>query len=327
MGKHTHTHTLTMQSLLSLITVLTVALSSPIKRQAVVTVTVTAGAPQVTPSASLSESQSQPLSQPTGSNSGSVDFTRGITYSPYNNDGSCKSQSQVASDLAPLSSYNVIRIYNTDCSQAQNVYAGLAAGQRIMMGIYNLDELTSSVQTIIATFQNNWDVLHSVTVGNEAVLNGVATVDQVVAAIGQVRSALSAAGYNGPIATVDAQNIIESNPQLCEASDFAGANTQAYFSGQSSSTAGSFTSSQLSMLAAACPGKPIIITESGWPTAGPANGDAVPSVQDQQIALQGITEAAPTNLILFTAYNDYWKVSGSQDATVDSVEPYFGIVN
>lgn len=281
--------------------------------------------PTVVPSASTPIADPSAISSdvaestPTGSTTG-ITFGQGVSFSAYNADGSCMSASDVAQRVAELSQYDVIRLYDTDCSQVQNVAAAIGSHQRIMAGIYYMDQIQQSVDILSTAFPGGWDQCHSVTVGNELVLNGQATPDQVVGYIQQAREALAAVGYSGPVATVDAQNVIEANPSLCEASDFVGANTQAFFSGQSSSEAGTFTTTQIGLLQSACPGKEVLITESGWPHEGSPNGQSIPSPQDETAALAAITEAVTSNLILFTAFDDPWKSPGEF-----GVEPYFGI--
>ena len=46
---------------------------------------------------------------------------KGITYSPYSDNGGCKSESQIASEVAKLSGFDVIRLYGVDCSQVEAV--------------------------------------------------------------------------------------------------------------------------------------------------------------------------------------------------------------
>lgn len=58
--------------------------------------------------------------------------------------------------------------------------------------------------------------------------------------------------------------------------------------------------------AAGCTGKEIRFTECGWPTAGAANGKAIPSLENQRIAISKTLEAFP-DAILFTAFDDLWK--------------------
>lgn len=63
------------------------------------------------------------------------------------------------------------------------------------------------------------------------------------------------------------------------------------------------------------------IAETGWPTKGGVNGKAIPSVENQKIAISAIIKAKP-NTILFTAFDDDWKED--TDAT-KGTEKHWGI--
>lgn len=111
---------------------------------------------------------------------------------------------------------------------------------------------------------------------------------------------------------------------MCGA-DFAGANAQsvfflqdsscserirsAFFDGSPSSHAESFISGTVvPALRAACPGKDIRITESGWPSRGGQIGAAVASINDERTALQGLNCAARGVTLYAFEYDDQlWK--------------------
>lgn len=62
-------------------------------------------------------------------------------------------------------------------------------------------------------------------------------------------------------------------------------------------------------------------SETGWPTQGGANGKAIPSVENQRIAVNAIIEAKP-DTILFTAFDDDWKEDTDQ---TKGTEKFWGI--
>ena len=66
----------------------------------------------------------------------------GMAYSPYNADGSCKTQDQVNKDFEPLNDYSMIRIYGTDCDQVTTVgNAAKAKGMKLFTGIFDIDQV------------------------------------------------------------------------------------------------------------------------------------------------------------------------------------------
>lgn len=247
---------------------------------------------------------------------------KGITYSPYNSDGSCKSASAVKSDLEQLSDYLLIRIYGVDCSQVENVLAGLADGQKLFVGIYYVDAISDAVSTIASAVElYGWDVIDTVSVGNELVNGGEATVSQVQSYVDEARSALTSAGYSGKVVSVDTFIAVINNPGLCDISDYVAVNAHPYFDGGvTAEEAGAWVLSQIQRVSAACGGKDVFITETGWPTQGSTYGKAVPSASNQAIVLAGISEECGNDVTFFTAYNDLWKQPGSY-----GVEQYWGI--
>ncbi|KAL6943322.1 putative 17 glucosidase scw10 [Hanseniaspora osmophila] len=249
----------------------------------------------------------------------------GIVYSPYNSDGTCKSTSEVASDLAPLSEYGVIRIYGTDCNQVANVLAGKSSNQKVFAGIFYMNDIEGCVSTIASAVKStgsSWDDIHTVSVGNELVNNGEATVDQIGEYVSTARSALTSAGYSGSVVSVDTFIAVINNPGLCEHSDYMAVNAHAYFDyNTAAADAGPWVLEQVQKVWYACEGsKNVLITESGWPSQGETYGLAVPSDENQKTAIASIQDTCGDDVIFYSAYNTLW-----QDAGAYGVNKYFGI--
>lgn len=249
---------------------------------------------------------------------------KGITYSPYNADGSCKSASEVASDLSALTDFGIIRLYGVDCDQVSNVLQAKTSSQKLFLGIYYVDAIESGVETIKAAVEEygSWDDIYTVSIGNELVNDGEATVSQISEYVSTGRSALEAAGYTGPVVSVDTFVAVINNPGLCNYSDYMAVNAHAYFDKYTvAANAGPWLLQQIQRVWSACGGKKdVVIVESGWPSKGDTYGVAVPSKANQKAAISSIIETCGDDTILFTAYNDYWKADGDY-----GVEKYWGI--
>ncbi|KAK9363511.1 glycoside hydrolase superfamily [Lipomyces starkeyi] len=258
------------------------------------------------------------------SSSGSFSGSKGIVYSPYNADGTCKSASQVASDIAEFESYSLIRLYGVDCAQVENVWAAISSSQKLFIGVYDVTQLDSAISTISsAAGTYGWDQVYTVAIGNELVNSGTYAAAEVVGFVNTGRSLLRAAGYEGPVVTVDTFVAVIANPSLCAASDYAAVNCHAFFDGGVvAADSGPFVQTQIGRVSAVCPGQDVLITESGWPKQGQNNGVAVPSVPNQHAALASLLEYVADQLIEFTAFNDYWKSPGEF-----GVEQYWGILD
>jgi exo-beta-1,3-glucanase (GH17 family) len=239
----------------------------------------------------------------------------GVTYSPYKGGGGCKSASEVDADFALFAEdFSIVRLYGVDCDQVAAAYAAAKKyGNKLFLGIYDITAVPQAVSTMAAGVNNDWSVVDTVSVGNELVNSGAASVGQVLAALSQARTALSAAGYTGPVVTVDTFVAAEHNPALCDQSDYCAVNVHPFFDPNTGpDQAGSFVTSTIATLRSKLsdPRKRIVVTETGWPWKGSANGAAVPGLDQQTAALtsiKGAFSSNPADCILFTAFNDLWK--------------------
>jgi exo-beta-1,3-glucanase (GH17 family) len=217
----------------------------------------------------------------------------------------------------------MVRIYGTDCEQVPSVIkAAKAKGMKVFAGIYDISQVESEAQTLIDAAKNDWDMIDTVSVGNEVVNNG-GSVSDVVNAINTARSMLKSAGYNGKVVTVDTFSAIIDNPELCKASDFAAANCHAFFNADTTAeNAGQYVADQAAQVKKACGGMDTMITESGWPSRGDSNGAAVPSEANQKAAISSLRAAFSDNIVLFSAFDDLWKTN---TAATFNAEQYWGI--
>ena len=221
-----------------------------------------------------------------------------------------------------MKGFDVVRLYGVDCNQIANVVAA-KTGMKLFIGIFDINSIQSEVQTIASAINNDWSLVQTVSVGNELVNSGGASVGAVVSAIGTARTLLKAAGYTGPVVTVDTMVAMQSNPELCIASDFCAINCHAFFdSNTQASGAGAFVQGWMEKVSQAANGKLTIVTESGWPSQGNSNGAAVPSPQNQQTALSSIQSTIPSNVILYSAFNTLWKTNS---ASTFGAEQYWGM--
>jgi exo-beta-1,3-glucanase (GH17 family) len=257
----------------------------------------------------------------------------GLSYSPYLASGDCKTEEQVAEDFAgipDIGQYSIVRLYGTDCNQVATVLPSIQKyGLKLFAGIYDLGTLSSEIATIVAAANGDWSSVDTISIGNELVNSGTASPEVVVAAIGTARGLLQTAGYTGNVVTVDTLVASRANPSLCDASDYCAVNCHPFFDGGVvASGSGSFLTTQIGTLQDVLSNKnqKVVITETGWPSQGSANGVAVPSVANQAAALSSIRGAFasnPEDVILFTSYNDMWKTNS---ADTFNAEQYWGFL-
>ncbi|KAE8358915.1 glycoside hydrolase superfamily [Aspergillus caelatus] len=252
----------------------------------------------------------------------------GISYAPYNNDGTCRSVDRINEDLDKISTdYSYVRIYGVDCDQTKNIVsAARQRNLRVFAGLFDLQDFPSSLDQIISAAAGDWSIFHTISIGNELVNKGQNPQD-VVNAVHTARAKLRTAGYQGPVVTVDTFSILLRHPQLCEASDYCAANCHAFFdANQTPDNAGKYALEQANRISAAAGGKRTVIAESGWPNRGQANGKAVPSAWNQAIALYALGYSfrdRKEDMVLFSAFDDLWK---QDEPGTYGAEKFWGIM-
>lgn len=283
-------------------------------------------------SPSSSASSAAPASSSSSSPSSGDAKGFGFSYTPYNGDNSCKSQDQVNKDFEAIpSGYSRVRLYGTDCNQVSNVLSvAKSKGLTIFAGVYNIDNLSQEIEKISSAANGDWSTFDTVSIGNELVNSGAASPEKVVDAVNTARGQLRSAGFTGPVVTVDTLVASRANPSLCDASDFCAVNCHPFFdSNVEAQNSGAFLESQIPTLQSklANPSQKIVITETGWPSQGETNGKAVPSSTNQAAAISSIKSAFSSNpgqVILFTAFNDMWKVSSAAQFKAEQFWGFLG---
>lgn len=239
-----------------------------------------------------------------------------ITYSPYNDDQTCKSKDQVTADIKDIAAagFKNIRLYSSDCGSLDTVIPACKTYEiKIIFGIFIRDTSCRADEDYerIAKW-GEWEHVAMFVVGNEALFQGFCQADQFASYIGEIKQKLRDSGYQGPVTTTEPLNILEQHYQvLCPVMDVVSINCHPYFNPDvTADQAGPFLNSQLKRAEELC-GKTGYVLEAGWPNAGNSNGKAIASPDAQKTAFNSLLESCPTERIcLFTWRNDKWKQPG-----------------
>ncbi|KAG9601895.1 glycoside hydrolase family 17 protein, partial [Aureobasidium melanogenum] len=286
---------------------------------------------------SAASSSKAPASSAAASN-GSGPQGYGIVYSPYADNGDCKSQDDVNSDFAKImayaqnngDTYDFVRIYGTDCNQVSTVLNVCEKYDlKIFAGVYNIwtpSAFTEELSILTKAANGDWSRFNTISIGNEVVNQGKVAAGDVKGLVDQARGVLNGAGYTGPIVAVDTLVAMVANgADLCGASDYVAVNSHPFFDGSVlPENTGEWLLKGMEEVSSVCNGKETWITETGWPTQGDTNGVAVPSVQNQKSTISSMKSVVSSNIIWFTAFNDMWKTNS---ASTFNAEQYWGMCN
>jgi glucan 1,3-beta-glucosidase len=218
---------------------------------------------------------------------------------------------QIAEDLAQLAKIsNCVRTYSIENGLDQ--VPGLAAkvGLKVMQGIWlGSDRFKNQAQisTVIALTKQYPDVISSVVVGNEVLLRGEMTTADLAAIIRSVKAQVSV-----PVTYADVWEYWLRNPEIYDAVDFVTIHILPYWEDFPirASYAASHVDAIRKQVAAAFPGKEILIGETGWPSEGRMRAGALPSRTNQARVVSEILSMAKREnfrVNLIEAYDQPWK--------------------
>jgi exo-beta-1,3-glucanase (GH17 family) len=250
----------------------------------------------------------------------------GMTFSPYTSSGECMTKSEVTNNLKVINEkgFDLVRVYSTDCNSLEYIGSACKAlGMKMILGVYIESTGTSGAQEQVEAIAEwaQWSMVELIVVGNEAVSSGYVTAAELASFITSSKSSFTSAGYTGQVTTTEPIDVWEEygTSDLCSPVDIVGANIHPFFnSATTAAQAGAFALSEYKILEKLC-SKDVLNLETGWPSAGNANGDAVPGVAEQETAIKAIAKAIGSKSIFFSYANDEWKSPGEFD-----VEQHWG---
>ncbi|RMZ66752.1 beta-glucosidase 5 [Pyrenophora seminiperda CCB06] len=275
-------------------------------------------------------------SKPTGGsydNSGHI-VTNGdkwsMTYTPYAENGDCKTADAVAADIKKIAElgFTTIRSYSTDCGVFEHVVPACQEhGLKVIYGIF-LEAGGKGGKGPFSDYANEQlkaitdnapkDSVAMVIVGNEFLFNNYGTPEELGSYIDYVRNQLNGAGFPSSIAVTTTEPVgtwEEKGAALCSHIDVFCAQIHPFFTPTvSASGAGDFAAQQLAQAAKVCPEAAAAgsyISEIGWPSNGLPNGDAVPGEEEQKIAIKSILEKVGSEACMFALVDDSWKAAGA----------------
>ena len=279
---------------------------------------------------------------------------QGFNYGATNTDNSPVTESQFQNDfttaqnLVGASGFASARIYTliqagTTNTPTEAIQAAINTKTTLLLGLWGsggqsgLDNELAALSSALTQYGSAFtDLIAGISVGSEDLyrisptgienMSGVGAGPDVISSyISQVRNAIAGTGASSkPVGHVDTWTawVNSSNDAVISASDFIGMDAYPYFQ---NTMANAITDGYSLFFAAydatvsAAGGKPVWVTETGWPISGPTENQAVPSTENAQTYWDAVGCGR-----LFGQVNTWWYTL--QDAFPTTPSPSFGIV-
>lgn len=248
----------------------------------------------------------------------------GISFSPYvegQGPGTVITSEQIESRLDVIAD-SVKWIRSFSCTDGNQLIPKIAKsrGLKTLVGAWldddlenNEDEINNLIEVAKA---GNVDIA---AVGNEVLLRGDLTEQQLIAYIQRVKEALPdiEVGY------VDAYYEFELHPDIVDACDVVLANCYPFWEGCALEYSILYMKDMYNRAIRSGRGKKVIIAETGWPNQGPEEWGAVPSVENAMKYFIGTyqwAEEEQIDVFYFSSFDEAWKVDKE-----GGVGPHWGL--
>ncbi len=170
------------------------------------------------------------------------------------------------------------------------------------------------VAALIQTAQKSFPTTRALIVGNETLLFNRLSKKELKTRLRQVRRSVSV-----PVTTAEPWHIWRDHPDLVPEVDFICLHVHPYWEvpPQSIENAAAFVVARFQEIQTLYPSVPVVIGETGWPSKGPPNENAVPSPTNQKrffLELDGLAKSAGILWFGFELFDESWKEEGGVGA-------------
>ena len=241
----------------------------------------------------------------------------GICFSPYlegQDIGDILSEEQIQKRINVISPYTKwVRSFS--CTDGNELIPKVAHGKglKTMVGAWISDDKAQNeieIEALINLAQKGY--VDIAVVGNEVLMRNELTEDEVLNYINRVKEALPdiKVGY------VDAYYQFHERPNLVEVCDVILANCYPFWEGSNIDQASSYLKQMYTVTKNISKGKPVIITETGWPNKGQNTQDAEPSSNNAMkyfINASNWARQEEIKMFYFSSFDESWKVHHEGD--------------
>ena len=251
---------------------------------------------------------------------------QGFSFSPFRAEqsplkGIYPTEAQIDADLALLEGKtHAIRSYTVEDVLVKIPELAKKHNVNVAFGVWidkNIERNQSYMQRFLETAAKSTNIVRGV-VGNEVLLRGELSVDELAAYLDQARDALDI-----PIGTAEPWHVWIKYHELAEHVDYIAVHMLPYWEGVHIDHAVDYVVDKINLLKNLFPDKPIVIGEVGWPSNGRTRQSAVASPANQAIFLRRFLARAEREKYIYyvmEAFDQPWKRD-----TEGAVGAYWGV--
>lgn len=241
----------------------------------------------------------------------------GICFSPYEegqNIGDILSKDQIRRRMAIVAPHTKwVRSFS--CTEGNEFIpeAAREKGLKVMAGAWiDADRANNEkeIEALITLAKKRY--VDVAVVGNEVLLRNDLTKQELLDYLHRVKKALP----NIPVGYVDAYFQFTQHSDLVDACDLVLINCYPFWEGCRIDQASAYLRQMHALASGVAKGKPVIITETGWPDQGSSNQDAQPSEANAMqyfINAQNWARQENHDMFYFSSFDESWKVRHEGD--------------
>ena len=241
----------------------------------------------------------------------------GLCFSPYlegQNIGDQLSKAQITKRMDVIAPYTQwIRSFS--CTEGNEHIPKVAHQNKLktMVGAWIGDDKTQNEKELRALIKLGKSGLVDIAVvGNEALMREELTEEELIAYINRVKDALPGI----PVGYVDAYYQFVERSKLIDACDVILVNCYPFWEGCNIDQSTTYLKQMYAVTQQVANGKPVIITETGWPNQGDTLKSAIPSEMNAMKYFIDTNSWAKNNEIpffYFSSFDESWKVHHEGD--------------
>ena len=242
----------------------------------------------------------------------------GICFSPYEEGQDLKdtlSEKQISRRMKIIEPYTKwVRSFS--CTKGNEYIPKIAKqyGLKTAVGAWISDDRAKNNAEISNLVKlANEGMVDIAVVGNEVLLRNELTIDEVLSFIQKVREQLPS---HIPVTYIDSYFIFDQHPALIKACDLILINCYPFWEGADIEVATAYLRYMYNLVVQQAGGKPVVISETGWPNDGEATEDAKPSKLNAMkyfINVNHWAEKEHIKVFYFSSFDESWKIHHEGD--------------